>query len=174
MHSHSDSSRRIAGLHVEDDGRIGVCWLADDLSVLRVVDAALFRNEHFAVVADGISARGRWIPIAWHKAAEPIAVKLRDEYGCKMLPDPCSDNESFVSAMTNQMVQMLSGSRLRVEGPTLGSWLNEYRLVQQAGDIPKGGYPLMSATRHAIECVRYAKGQPSSKPATPNGMRMPI
>lgn len=168
------TDRRIAGLHAEDDGRLGCVWLADDLSVLRIIDAALFRNEHLLIVADAINARGNWIPLAWHKSAEPFAVKLRDEYGCKVLPDPCSDNEGFVKAMTNQMVQMLSGSRMRVEGPTLGSWLNEYRQVQQSGDMPSEGYPLMSATRHAMECVKFARGAPSKKPARPNGTAVPL
>lgn len=153
-----DTRRLIAGLHVEEDGRIGVVWISvDDLGVFRVKDAALFRNEHFAVVADGIAARGRWVPIAWGKSSEAFVAKLKKDYGCRTLTDPCSDNEAFVKAMTNQLVQALTNSRLRVESPTIGEWLNEYDQVQSLGDVPKDGYPLMSATRYAMEEVKRAR-----------------
>src|SRR3990167_5649122 len=64
--------RRIAGLHVQDDGVIGVVWLARDLvaDVTHLYDCALFRREVDAVIGEGISARGKWIPVAWHKDAE--------------------------------------------------------------------------------------------------------
>lgn len=54
------SWRRIAGFHAQDDGHIGVVWLAIDLysDVAHLYDAAVFKREVMAVVAEGISARG--------------------------------------------------------------------------------------------------------------------
>lgn len=53
--------KRIAGMHVEDDGTVGAVWLAHDTtkSTVYCYDAAIFRAEVKAVIIEAIAARGR-------------------------------------------------------------------------------------------------------------------
>lgn len=146
---------------------MGCVWLAHDplSSVVHCYDAAIIRNDAFAVIAEGIGARGKWIPLAWHKDAEPFTKKLLDEYGINVLPDPCADKQSVAETISREIWSRMRSSRFRVD-QRVGEWLNEYRsFFRDQSKIPQSGFPLMAATRHAIEMLNYAKPQamPGSK-----------
>ena len=152
--------RRIAGLHVQNNGEIGVVWLALDTvaDVVHLYDCAIFRVEVMAVIKEGIAARGRWIRIAWHKEAKEFADDLRSS-GFKMLIDPCADSQSAAEVMSREIWQRMRSSRFRVD-QRVGEWLAESRsFYRDKTKIPLDGHPLMSATRHAIEMMRFAKSQ---------------
>ena len=80
-----DHWQRIAGIHKKPNGEIAAVWLArdPDTDVVRVYDACLFKKEVLAVIAEGLNARGRWVPISWKD--KELAAAL-DERGCNMSP----------------------------------------------------------------------------------------
>lgn len=152
--------RRIAGLHVVDDGDIGVVWLAQDTTsdVVHLYDCCVFRREVLAVIAEGISARGRWIPVAWNKKAGDFADKLLNG-GINMLPDGSVDSPSLIEVVSREVWLRMRTSRFRVD-KTAAEWLEEYRtFYRDESQVPTEGYPLMAATRHAIEMLPYARRQ---------------
>lgn len=167
--------RRIAGIHVQEDGDIGVVWLALDplADVTHLYDAALFKREVLAVIGEGISARGRWIPLAWHKDANEFADKLLDR-GINCLPEPCADNQSVAEVISREIWQRMRTSRFRVD-QRVGEWLDEFRTFYRDGSkIPTDSHPLMAATRHAIEMLQYAKPQSSPGSNRPNAPKLAI
>jgi hypothetical protein len=158
--------RRIAGIHAMNDGEIGAVWLAHDTiaDVTHLYDAALFKREVLAVVGEGISARGRWIPLAWHKDAKEFADKLL-ERGINVLPEPCSGNQSMAEVISREIWQRMRTSRFRVAAG-VAEWLEEFRTFYRDGaKVPLDSHPLMAATRHAIEMLAYARPEqmPGSK-----------
>ena len=150
--------KRIAGMHVEDDGTVGVVWLAHDWmsSVVHCYDAAIFRLEVKAVIAEGIGARGRHYPLAWRKKDEAFAKDLETS-GITIIPEHCADNQAMAEVISREIWQKLRTSQFRVE-KRVGDWLSEYRRFDRSDSkVPTSGYPLMAATRHAIEMLPYAK-----------------
>ena len=161
--------RRISGLHVEDDGVTGVVWIAQDpdTTVTYIYDTATFRAEPPVVIVDGITARGRWIPLAWPKGARDFADQLM-EHGVNTLPDPCSDQQTSVEQAARQVLGAFKAQRLRVL-PHLGSWQEEFKLFyREDSQVPKDGFPLMSATRHAVENMEWAVAQSFSRSSKVN------
>lgn len=152
------SWRRIAGFHAQDDGHIGVVWLAIDpySDVAHLYDAAVFKREVMAVVAEGISARGRWIPLAWPKSAEEFQKQLLNR-GINCLPEPCAEKQSVAEVISREIWQRMRTSRFRVD-QRVGEWLDEFRnFYRDESKVPMEGFPLMAATRYAVEMARYAK-----------------
>lgn len=152
--------KRIAGLHVESEGNIGVVWIANDplSDVAHLYDCAIFRREVLAVIGEGIGARGKWIPVSWNKKASDFSEKLLDR-GCNMLPEPCTDSEAMIEVVSREIWQRMRTSRFRVD-KTAAEWLDEYRtFYRDDSQVPTEGYPLMAATRHAIEMMPYARAQ---------------
>jgi len=167
--------KRIAGVHTEEDGTVGVVWLAHDTmsSVVHCYDAALFKREVFAVIAEGIGARGRHYPLAWRKKDEAFCKKLQDA-GINVLPEPCSDAQSVAEVISREIWQKLRTSQFRVER-RVGEWLAEYRKFYRDGEaVPKEGFPLMAATRHAIEMLPYAKPERMPGSNRPNAPKLAI
>lgn len=155
--------RRIAGVHLEEDGTAGAVFLAHDTvsSVVHCYDAALFRAEVPAVISEGIAARGRWIPIAWRKPDKEFAESLRSA-GLNLLPEPVADNQAVAEVISREIWQRLRAGRFRVDKRVF-EWLNEYRSFnREESKVPMNGFPLMSATRYAIEHLAYAKAQSHS------------
>lgn len=152
--------KRIGAFHAEDDGTIGVVWLAHDeiSSVVHCYDAALFRCEVPVVIADGIAARGRHYPLAWAKKDKAFADQFM-EAGINTLPEPCTDDPAMVEALSRQIWQMLRGSRFRVD-KRVGEWIREREDFNRDGStVPLKGFPLMAATRHAVEMINYARAE---------------
>lgn len=171
-----EHGKRIAGLHVEDNGTVGCVWLWLDYttSVLTLNDCAKFDREVLAVIGQGISGRGKWIPLAFRKQDEPFAKDLRDNYGVNVLPDPCEDNQAMAEVLSRTIWQKLRTGQLRVEA-VASEWQDENeRFNRTDKKIPLEGYPLMAATRHAIEMLDFARPQsmPGSKRKNHPGVRV--
>lgn len=152
--------RRICGLHVQDEGTIAAVWLAHDKSsdVVHAYDACLFQREVLAVIAEGLIARGRWIPIAWHKDAKDIADKLLDR-GVNMLPEPSEDTAAMAEVLSRDVWERMRTGRFKVD-KRLANWLDEHRgFNRQDSQVPRESFPLMSATRHAVAMLYYARRQ---------------
>lgn len=165
------NSRRIAGVHAQEDGIIGAVWLAHDkeTDVIELRDACAFRREPLAVMAEGLVARGRWIPIAWHKDAKEFADKLLDR-GCNMLPEPSEESDAMAEVHSREILERMDTGRFLVVS-RLKNWLDEAKFVRSEGKVPIAGYPLMSATRHAYAQLEYAKRQTKRNPNAPDNFR---
>lgn len=169
------SWKRIGGFHVEDDGTIGAVWMAADpmSAVVHIYDAALFRHEVPVVIADGIAARGRHFPVAWAKKDKGFADTLL-EVGINILHDPCTDDPGMIEVNSRVIEQMLRGSRLRVD-KRVSEWLREYNDFFRSGsNVPAKGFPLMAATRHAIEMIDYARAESHGYARSENAPRLAI
>jgi hypothetical protein len=153
------NSRRICGVHAQDDGIIGAVWLAydKDTDAIELYDACAFRREPLAVMAEGLVARGRWIPIAWHKDAKEFADKLLDR-GCNMLHEPSDASEAMAEVLSREILERRDTGRFFVVD-RLKNWLDEANFARNEGKVPINGYPLMAATRHAYAQLEYAKRQ---------------
>jgi hypothetical protein len=149
---------RICGIHLEPDGTMGAVWMALDTvtSTAHLYDTALFTREVPAVITTAMTARGRTIPVAWRKKDKAMADKLMDA-GCDILPDPCADDSAMVEVNSRVIWERLRQGRLKVD-KRLGDWLQEYQtFFRDSGDVPDKGFPLMAATRHAIEMLDWAR-----------------
>lgn len=156
--------KRIAGMHMDKEGVIGAVWLAYDQSQdkVYVYDACIFRNEIPLVIAEGLNARGRWIPIAWPEKSKDFSKELLDR-GCNMLHDPVKDSEALAEVNSRQLEERLRTKRLQAE-KRLANWSDEYKSFYRSDSkVPIDGHPLMSATRHAISQLNYSKRQAPAK-----------
>ena len=156
----SASWRRIGAFHLEPDGTLGAVWLAHDTatSVVHCYDAALFSREVEAVIMTGLAARGRHYPMAWRKKDKAMADKL-EEAGINILPDPSQDDPAMAEVISREIWQRLRTSQFRVDR-SVGEWLEEYRTYfRDESKVPDKGFPLMAATRHAIEMLPYAEAE---------------
>lgn len=154
-----NASRRIAGIHAQEDGLIGAVWLAHDkdADVVEIYDACLFQREVLAVIAEGMVARGRWIPIAWHRDAKEFADKLLDR-GCNMLSEPSIETEVMAEVASRDILERMETGRFLVVS-RLKNWIDEARFSRSDGKVPRSSHPLMAATRHAYGQLEYAKRQ---------------
>jgi hypothetical protein len=170
-----DYWKRIAGMHADEDGTVGVVWLAidDRSSVIHCYDAATFKTEVLAVIADSVHARGRWIPVAWRKKDEPFANKLMDRK-INVLPEPSSDSAAVVEVVSRDIWLRMRGSRFKVD-ETVYPWLEEFNVFyRDESKVPDKGFPLMAATRHAMEQLPYAKAQVMPGSKRPNHPKVAI
>lgn len=152
--------KRIAGVHVQGEGEIAAVWMAHetDADRLHLYDCCIFRREVLAVIAEGINCRGRWIPIAWHEEAKDIADKLLDR-GCNMLPEPCKDTEAMAEVVSREIWERMRTDRFKVD-KRLAEWLDEYRsFYREDSQVPRTSHPMMSATRHAVSQLEFARRQ---------------
>lgn len=163
--------KRICGIHFESDGKMGAVWLAFDHqnSVAHLYDCAIFNNVARPVIIDGLTARGRFFPVCWAKKDEAFAEDFLD-HGVYMHPEPCEDDQTSAEVVNRELGLMLEGSRLRVER-RLHQWRQERKSFHRVElHIPLTGFPLMSATRHAIEklddAISEADGMKDSKKST--------
>lgn len=152
-----DSWRRIAGIHVEEDGTIGAVWLAHDKETdkVHVYNAAVFEREVPAVIAKGISALGRWIPAVCNH--EEMGKTLLDE-GCNILPDIPKEDQAIAEVLSREIWERMRTKRFGLDKTLKQVWLKEAESFRREdAKVPLGGYPLMSATRHATQFLDYAK-----------------
>lgn len=166
---------RIAGLHVQDEGQIAAVWLAHDKTadVLHCYDCAIFKREVMAVIGEGLNARGRWIPIAWEKTAKEVADKLLDR-GCSMLPEAEKETQPLIEVISRDIWERMRTGRFKVD-KRLAEWLDESRqFYREDAQIPSKGFPFMSATRHAVAQLDYAKRQATKRTTHGNYPRVAI
>jgi hypothetical protein len=166
---------RIAGIHCQDDGAIAAVWMAHDkdADTLHLYDACLFRREVLAVVAEGLNARGRWIPVAWHVGAKEIADNLLDR-GVNTLPEPVESSQAAIEAVSLEVWGRMRSHRFRVD-KRLGEWKEEYRtFYRQDSKVPSDTHPLMAATRHAVAALAYARRQSASRGGSKNFPKVAI
>lgn len=147
----NDNDKRIAAIHVEDEGRVAAVWLSLSKvsDVVTLYDACIFEAEVPAVIMSGLNARGRWIPIAWEKKAKDVADEYQ-KFGCNMLYEPVNESPFKAQMLAREIDERMRSGRFKVE-KRLGEWLAEFELMKQhSSDIQDGAFPLMSATRYAI------------------------
>jgi hypothetical protein len=164
-----DHWKRLAAFHAEEDGTLGIVWLAVDQfsSVVHCYDAGVFKREVFSVIADSLHARGGWIPVAWRKEDEPFAKKLMDAK-VNVLPEPSEDKPAVAEVVSREIWLRMRGNRFKV-ADTAYSWLEEFKgFYRDESKVPQKGFPLMAATRHAIEQLSYAKAMATSRVKRPN------
>src|SRR5688572_26413611 len=133
--------------------------------VTHLYDAALFKREPLQVIGESISARGRWIPLAWHVKSKEFAKKLLDERGINMLSEPSSDEQAVAEVISRGIHDRWHTSRFRVD-VRVREWLDERKtFFRDQMQTPLEGFPLMAATRHALEQLPYARAErmPGSK-----------
>lgn len=153
-----ESWRRIAGMHVSKNGDIALAWVALDpvADQVHLYDCCTFKREVLVVIAEGINCRGRWVPVAYEKSGEAVAEELLDK-GCRMLPEPIVETEAMAEVFSRDIWERMRTNRFKVN-KRLGDWLDEYkRFFREDGDVPTEGFPLMSATRHAISQLNFAR-----------------
>ena len=167
--------KRICGIHTQEDGSTGAVWLAYDKTgdFIQVYDSCVFKLEVLAVIAEGLNARGRWIPVAWRSADKDMADSLL-ERGCRMLHDPSADTDTEAEMLSRDIWGRMRTGRLKVDS-RLGDWKAEFEAFdREQNKIPRKKYPLMSATRHAIDSLKYAKRLQSQRRQQTNHPRLAI
>jgi len=161
----NEQDKRIAAIRCEDDGLIAAVWMAHDTisDTVEIYDSCEFRREVLAVIAAGLNARGRWIPIAWEKSSSDLADKLLLDHGCKMLVDPVIETPQETEMLSREIWERMRTGRFKVDR-RLADWQREFKLLDaNKGQIPVAGYPFMAATRYAVAKLRDAKRLKSSK-----------
>lgn len=157
--------KRIAGIHVQEDGTIGAVWLAHDKldDSIKVYDACKFEREVPVVIAEGLNARGRWIPIAWRKKDKEMADKLLDR-GCRMLYEGSDDSDASNELVSREIWERMRSHRFTVDS-RLKNLIEEMESLNydEKKKIPSENFPLMAALRHAIQQLGEAKRQITRK-----------
>jgi hypothetical protein len=152
-----DHWKRIAGLHVTEAGDIAVVWMAldKDADTVHLYDCAIFRRQPPAVIAEGITARGRWIPIAWEQKAKPTSDMLQ-ERGCNMI-EPLKEDDASAEITSNEIRQRMVTKRFKVPKRVV-EWLDEYKTFFRTDTtVPRDSHPLMAATRYAVAQITWAR-----------------
>ncbi len=155
-----DHYRRICGLHTDEEGDYAAVWLVMDPSSgrIRVNDCAVWREgEMSVIVAEALHARGRWIPIAWDN--EALATELKRKHRCMMLPEKALDTDDAVDLAFRALQERMRTRLFTVDGHC-SEWLTEFKRFTEFGSkrIP-GGFPLMSATRVAMQNLERSRAK---------------
>lgn len=160
--------RRIAGIHVCEDGEIGMVWIAYDMDTrcLHLYDACNFRLEIPAVIGEGINARGRWIPIAWEKSGKAMVEELKKR-GCNFLYKPVEEDSATAEARSREIWQFMRMSLFRIDR-RLQNFQDEIVNMSRADfDSGTAKYPLVAATRYAIDQLNFARAQETGNKKQP-------
>lgn len=152
--------KRIAGFYILENGDSAAAWLALDplTDTITAYDCALFRNELPVVVAEGLNARGRWVPVAWEKKSKDYADKLL-ERGCNMTHEPADDSDLNAEAASRDILERMRTGRFKID-KRLKVLIDEVRSLHHEGSaIPRDSAPLVAATRLAVSRLDYARRQ---------------
>ena len=150
------SLKRIAGMHVCEDGSIALVWIAYDKDGdhCQLYDSCVMKREVPAVIAESINARGRWIPVAWNN--KEMADQLL-ERGCKMIPEESDETDAIAEVTTRDIWERMRTKRFHVD-KRLKDWAEEVQsATRDKNRIPRDSYPLVAATRYAIRRLSYAR-----------------
>lgn len=144
-----------------------------DRDIIYIEDAFYVRQPTPIKVAGMLRSRSEtidWMPIAWpHDAMKAsggnekgTVAELHKIQGMQMLPHHATfeDGGNSVEAGIMDMDERMATGRLQVASH-LSEWFDEYRMYhREKGQIVKLRDDLMSATRYAIMCLRYAETEP--------------
>lgn len=154
--------RHIAGVEIQEAAKIAAVWIGHDKTAdcVHVYDGHIFEREVFAVIVHGLQSRGKWIPIAWDKTAKDIADALTRQ-GCNMLVDSAKETPLLAEGLARDIWGRMRIGQFRVDR-NLTDWLDEFERFRrlESGEVPREGYPLMAATRHAIGMLDWARKHP--------------
>ena len=175
---------RISGLDFGWDHPTAAVWIAwdRDTDTAHVYDAYRVKEATPAIHSLAITAKGKWIPVAWPHdglqhdkgSGEALADQYR-KYGVNCLPEkathapkpgePEGTGGNGVEAGLMMMLDRMQTGRLKV-ARHLTDWWDEFRLYhREDGKVVKEADDLMSATRYALMMLRHAKVQQiKSKP----------
>lgn len=151
--------KRIAGVQLEDNGTSGAIWLArsPERDVIYVYDSCRFDAVVMAVIAEGLNARGRWIPIAWEKSGGAFSRQLLDR-GCNIIPEAAEDSDSMAEVISREILERMQTGRFKIDD-RLSEWWGEFDGFKRNkdGTLPRKTHPLMSATRLAMSSFVCAR-----------------
>lgn len=156
----------VAGMHAEGNGDIAVVWLARDTSTDRVYlyDSALFKREVLGLIAKSIKEKGAWVPLAWEQDAAEIAGKLKAD-GCKTISEGYKETQALAEVNSREIWERIRTKRFMVGRANEEWWTERKRFAYLDGKVPQEGFPLMSATRHAVSQLKRAKvKEPDRRP----------
>jgi len=165
--------KRIAGMHVCDNGDHAFVWLSHDSIVgeVTVYDSCIFKKEVAAVIAEGINARGRFIPIAW---ANKVHADSLLERGCRMIPEGVDQSNSMAEVLSREIWESMRRKSFKFD-KRLKDWREEAETFQKDKDkIPTDTHPLMAATRNAVAKIKFAKRQQSRLAKRKEGRRVAV
>jgi hypothetical protein len=148
--------KKIAGMYALKDGSMSFVWLELDTNTdtVRVYDSCVFKTEVPAIIAEGVRARGRWVPIGWNN--QEMMQCLLDR-GCKMLPDATSDTDEYAEVISREIWERMRSQRFKVDRK-LTAWFEEASTLERSDNkIPRDSHPLIAATRMAIANLQNAK-----------------
>ena len=154
----SDTWKRIAGIHLQEDGTLGCVWLGHDTidDTIHVMDCCIFRAEVPIVIAEGINARGRWIPVAWPDSAKDMSEMLLNR-GCRMLYDPVKESKALAEVTNRELWERMRTKRFKTN-PRMAEWNDEFKGFKESEGLSEA-YPLISATKHALSQLQFARRQ---------------
>lgn len=173
---------RIGGIDFGFDHPFAAAWVAydRDADVAYIYHVAKIQRATVAIHCESLRARGGWIPFAWphdghthdRGSGEALAQQYRNA-GVLMLPEHFENPEggNSVEAGLSALRERLETGRLKVFSH-LGDWFSEYRTYHyKDGKLVKLNDDLMSATRYAVQSLRFARteGRRSRMPALAEG-----
>jgi phage terminase large subunit-like protein len=159
---------RICGIDFGWDHPTAMVWIAWDRDTDKAYVYDCYKASAKTVVehAATVKSRGQWIPVVWPHdgmqsdkgSGKPLAQQYREQ-GCEMLAEhfqnPGGGNavEPGVQAM---LTRMQTGTFFVFDHLT--DWFTEFRQYhRQDGKIVKKYDDLMSATRYAVQSLRFAR-----------------
>ena len=159
---------RIAAIDFGFDHPTAVVWLAHDRDsdVCYLYDCYRVAGATPVIHAQAIKDRGSWIPVSWPHdghvhdkgSGTPLAAQYR-RLGVEMLGEHFQNPSGGLSVEPGimEILQRMQSSRFKVFGH-LNDWFEEMRLYHRMdGKIIKKHDDLMSATRYAVQSLRYAR-----------------
>ena len=158
---------RICALDFGWDHPTACVWVAydRDQDTMYVYDAYRQSAETPLVHAEAIKSRGEWIPCAWPHdgmqhdkgSGKPLAEHYRRS-GVNMLGSHFEnpDGGQAVEPGLMEMLQRMQSGRFKVF-ENLNRWFEEMRMYHRIdGKLVKERDDIMSATRYAVQSIRYA------------------
>lgn len=173
---------RIAGIDFGWDHPTAVAWVAydRDTDTAHVYDCYRKSEATPIIHAATISAKGKWIPVAWPHdglqhdkgSGDALATQYRN-LGVNMLKDkathpaekgkPEGTGGNSVEAGLMDMMDRMQTGRLKVAAH-LHDWFSEFRLYhREDGKIVKLEDDILSATRYALMMLRKASVMTTEK-----------
>jgi hypothetical protein len=165
--------RSIFGFHAENHGESFAIVRLDveGKNALRITVADSFlRTQREASFNDLAAELKRYnapgasrlnsIPIAWEQSAEPFASRLLD-LDCAMLREELAylETPEVARRITMEIEERMREDEKFVVLASNSAWLEEHKRfgLDNDGQIPLTGFPLMSATRHAFSQLDRAR-----------------
>lgn len=148
---------RVGAIALGDNGDVGAVWMTYDRDTDGVIvyDTAMFVNVDLAVIAEGLSARGRFIPVAWVKSAEAFKNEMLNR-GVRMMFDPADESDGMNAIVDATMAGRMRSSRFRVD-QRLAEWRDQMKALQRGDGSAPPKALLITATRYALQKLDQGK-----------------